>query len=91
MSYLHPAQRARIMALITAKEALLAKANAAYSSALENSEVQNYLIDTGEGKQATSRRKPSEIRIEITALEAEIDGLYNRLGGRGIVCMNLRR
>lgn len=88
---LHPIIRARVLAQIAKKEALLAKAELAYESALENSGVQSYMIDTGEGKQATTRRKPADIRTEITALETEINGLYSRLGGGGIVSMNLRR
>lgn len=91
MSYLHPALRARILAQIQAKETLLADAEAAYSSSLKNSEIQTYSFDSGEGKQMTVRRKPVEIRKEIDAITAELNGLYSRLGSSGIVSMNMRR
>jgi hypothetical protein len=91
MSPLHPSIRARIAAQIASKEATLVKANAAYDSALESSHISSYTFDGGEGKQQTFRRKPAEIRIEITNLETEIDSLYRRLGGTGVVNMTLRR
>jgi hypothetical protein len=91
MSYLHPTVRARINAQITTKELQLAAANTAYTAALENAEVQGYVFDSGEGKQATTRRKPAEIRKEITQLENEINALYARLSGTGVCTMNLRR
>lgn len=88
---LPPVIRARIVAQILAKEALLIKAELAYESALGNSETQSYMIDTGEGKQAATRRKPAEIREEISALETSLNSLYTRLSGTGLCNMTLRR
>lgn len=91
MSYLDPATKARIQAQIATKEAQLTAANTAYDEALRNSEVQSYMLDTGEGKQATTRRKPAEIYTQIKQLESDLNRLYRRLGGTGIVSVTLRR
>jgi uncharacterized small protein (DUF1192 family) len=91
MAYLHPTIRARIEAQINTKTAQLAAANASYTAALTNSEIQTYTFDSGEGKQSTTRRKPAEIAAAIRILESEIDRLQRRLDGTSIVNLNLRR
>lgn len=91
MSPLHPATLARINAQITAKERQLALANTAYEAALGDANVKFYAFDSGEGKQSATRRDPAQIRKEITNLERELERLYARRDGRGIVSMNLRR
>lgn len=82
---------ARIQAQITVKEAQLAVANEAYLKALGSADTESYTFDSKEGKQATTLRSPSVISNEIKKIEAELNRLYNRLSGTGIVNMNLRR
>lgn len=91
MSCITSAERARIVAQINTKQAQLEAANAAYTAALSNVEIQTFRFDSGEGSQSTTRRKPAEISSEITRLESELNRLYRRLDGGGIVNMNLRR
>lgn len=91
MTYIDPAIRAQLQAQYDTLQQQLAAANTAYTASLGNAEVQSYSLDTGEGKQSATRRKPAEIRIEITAIQREMAQLRQRLLGRGIVSMNLRR
>lgn len=91
MSYLTAAIRARIAAQISVKEAQLTAANEALTAALGNSEIQTYRFDSGEGNQSATRRSPEEIQRVIARLERELDALYQRQRGGGIVNMNLRR
>lgn len=83
--------RDRIIERITAKEIQLAAANAAYDLAIGSSDVESYSLDTKEGKQATTLRSPTVLQKIIQQLENEIDRLYRKLDGGGIVNMNLRR
>jgi hypothetical protein len=91
MAYLTPALRSRIQLQIATKELQLEAANNSLTAALGNAEVQTYQFDSGEGRQSTTRRKPEEIIRVIRQLESEIERLYRRLSGSGLVNMNLRR
>ena len=91
MAYLSATDRARIEAQIVTKTAQLDAANTALTAALANVEISSYKFESGEGSQSASRRKPAEIQESIRQLENQIDRLYNRLSGTGIVNMNLRR
>ena len=91
MSYLPSATVARINAQIATKEAQLAAANAAYTASLESSDTESYTLDTKEGKQSTTLRSPTVIKKQINELESDLDRLYRRLNGSGLVNMNLRR
>lgn len=76
---------------LATKEALLVLAYEAYNKALGSADTESYLFDSREGKQQTTLRSPSVIYNEIRHLESEIERLYRRLSGTGIVSMNLRR
>jgi len=91
MSYLSTTEKAQIAAQIAAKQAQLDAANTAYLAALSHSEVETYSFDSGEGKQMTKRRSPEELSREISLIESQINRLTNRLYGRGLINMNLRR
>lgn len=91
MAYLSPSQTARIQATLSIKEAQLSAAQAAYLKALESGDTESYLFDSREGKQSTTLRSPSVLSKEIRQLESEIERLYRRLSGTGLVNMNLRR
>jgi len=91
MAYLPPSQQARLQATLAVKEEQLSLAQAAYSKALESGDTESYLFDSREGKQSTTLRSPSVLSKEIRQLEADIDRLYRRLAGTGLVNMNLRR
>ena len=83
--------RARLTATLAVKEQQLTLVQAAYTKALESGDTESYKFDSREGKQETVLRSPSVLSKEIRILEAEINRLYNRLDGTGLVNMNLRR
>jgi len=89
MSYLTAAQIARIKARITVKEAALAGLDAAYTDA--QTKIKEYRFDSGEGSQRVMHRDLAEFSRQIAVLESEIDALYRRLDGTGVVNMGLRR
>lgn len=91
MSYLSPLNRQRILAQIATKETQLELANTAYSAALASGDTESYLFDSKEGKQSTTLRSPSVLFSQIQRLEADLDRLYRRLSGTGVITMNLRR
>lgn len=91
MSCISSTERARIVAQITTKEAQLAALNTAYTAALTASEIKSYKFDTGEGSQSTTRRDPAELYSQIRQIEMQLDRLYRRLNGGGIVNLNMRR
>lgn len=91
MGYLSAKIRNRIKAKIALKESQLAAANAAYLQALGSADVESYKFDSREGKQETTLRSPSVILKQIEMLESDLDRLYRRLEGGGIISFNLRR
>ncbi len=62
-------------------------------TAYENgtTEIESYMLDTGDGEQKTKYRSLDEILDQIQRLESIRDRLTRRLNGTGIVNMNLRR
>lgn len=90
MSCLTSAQRAAILALITAKQAQLDAANATLLSLL-GQEVEEYRFNSNEGSQWASRRKLEALRATIDWLQSEIDNLTRRLNSTGLISFNLRR
>ncbi|MCK5127566.1 MAG: hypothetical protein KAR42_15020 [candidate division Zixibacteria bacterium] len=89
MACITSSTRTRISASIAAKEAVLVSLYAAYSAAA--TEIEEYRFDSGEGNQRVTYRNLNEIKTNIDALESEIDSLYRRLAGKGVINMNLRR
>lgn len=83
--------RARYLARLQSIETKLEYLDEAYDAAVQNSEVEEYRFNSGEGSQQTKRRKPEEIRKEIEALEASYDRYYRKLTGGGLTNLNLRR
>lgn len=90
MAYLSPAQRTYLEAQITLKQAQLDKANATYEAMLENP-LEDWRLDSNEGSQRSKRYKLTEYKDQIDSLQAEIDQLWRKLRGGGLVSMNLRR
>lgn len=81
----------RILAQISTKETQLAAANEAYLKALQSGDTESYSFDSKEGKQSTTLRSPTVLAKTISQLEAELNRLYRRIEGGGVVNMNLRR
>jgi hypothetical protein len=91
MGCLSPTRVTEIKAEIVKLDELIAVAEAAYLSALTNSEIVEYRFDSGEGSQRTERRSPKQIREEIEALQSTKGRLERKLNGTSNVNMNLRR
>lgn len=91
MSSLSSSLQSRLATTLAIKESQLALAQEAYAKALGSADTESYLFDSREGKQQTTLRSPSVISKEIRQLETDIERLYRRLSGTGIVNMNLRR
>jgi uncharacterized coiled-coil DUF342 family protein len=89
MSCLSSSRRATLIARIEKKEAQLASLETAYDALIH--EIDEYKFNSGEGNQQVKYKSLKQISDEITRLEAEIDSLWRKLNGRGIVNMNLRR
>lgn len=60
-------------------------------SAYENSEIEEYSFNSGEGQQRTKRRSIKELSQELDRLEARKMRLLNKLYGRAIINLNMRR
>ena len=91
MGCLTSSQVATIQAEITTLNTQITAAEAAYLSALGNSEIETYRFDSGDGSQRADRRKPKEIREEIESLQATRTRLQRKLSGTSNLNMNLRR
>ena len=88
MAYLISSTVTRIKTRIAAKEAALAILEA---ELLKVTSAQSYRFNDGEGSISTEYRSAHEIRNNIRILENEIDYLYQKLQGFGIVSLKLRR
>lgn len=82
---------AEIEAEIARCDVYLVALDTAYTSAIGNSEIEKYRFDSGDGSQSAERRKPSEIREEMSAIQAKRDRLVRQLTGSGAVILRLRR
>ena len=72
------------------KKASLAIAYDTYDKLLAG-ENESYRFDSGEGSQATKKRKLEDLREQISTLESEIDGINRRLKGLGLTKLTLNR
>lgn len=84
-------RRQQILDRIVKKEEQLISLNTQYDEALENVSIESYTLDTGNGKQSTKRRNPEEIQKLISTTEKEIDSLYRKIRGTGLVNLNQSR
>jgi predicted RNase H-like nuclease (RuvC/YqgF family) len=89
MAYLTAAQIARIQARIASKEAAVIALEATLSDAMVA--AQSYRLTSADSSTSTEYRSLHEIRNNIRILEREIDSLYRKLSGTGVVTQQLRR
>lgn len=90
MAYLLSDSITRIQARIVSKEASLAVLEDTLAKASER-HVLSYRLGSGDGATSVENRSLHEIRNNIRILENEIDALYRKLNGSGVVNMQLRR
>jgi hypothetical protein len=91
MAYITSDRKTRILARIAAKEAALASLDAAFDEVAVSGQVQSYRLASGEGATSTEYRSLHEIRNNIRILEREIEHLYAKIDGTGLVKFKLRR
>jgi hypothetical protein len=91
MGCLSSAQVTRIKAAIAKLDELIAAAEASLLTAIENSEIETYRFDSGDGSQRADRRNPQEINDLIDDLAARRDRLQRKLDGTSNVTLNWRR
>lgn len=85
-------RRAILLARLAKKQEQL---EAAYDTFFEliSSTEESYKLDTGVGggSQQLKNKDALSLQSVIDNLEAEIDAIYMRLAGKGLVSLNLRR
>ena len=81
---------AELEAQIVEIEEALALARTAYKQALTG-DHKSYRLDSAGGSQRVDRRNTKDLRIEIRALESELEYWKRRLSGRGNPGLTLRR
>ena len=90
MACINSTTRTRLLARLAKREASLVIVEVTYDEALAVN-LEMYRFDSTEGEQTSRRRKLKDIKDQVDSLQAEIDNIRRRLGGQGIVNMNLRR
>ncbi len=90
MSINDPTYKADLEARLLAKRAQLTATQAAILELIPQN-IEEYKLDSSEMEQRVRRRKVSELQKLQESLESEIDSIYRRLNGGGLVTMNLRR
>ena len=90
MTCLSTATYTRLLAELQKLEDLYDLAVTTYESLLQE-QIASYRLDTGEGSQQARRVKMSEVSREIEWISSRADNIRNRLNGRRIVNMTLRR
>jgi hypothetical protein len=90
MSCLSSSDKARLQAELTDKQTQLDELKAAYTASLKGG-VKSYKFDSGEASQAVVYTSPKDLKDLIDETESEINALIRRLGGKGLVNIELRR
>ena len=90
MSINDPTYKADLEARLLAKRAQLLATQAALAELIPQN-IEEYKLDSGEMEQRVRRRKVKELADLQENLESEIDSIYRRLNGGGLVSLNLRR
>ncbi len=91
MACLSATRRAEITARITRLEARLTLTETAMDEMLAGEGVKSGKFDSGEAMSWWSYLSPKELQDQIDSIENRIDYYRNKLAGKGIVRMNLRR
>lgn len=76
---------------LSTKEAQLVKLYAQYDEAIDRTKYDSFTFDSGDARQAAKYRRPETIQKSISILEAQIDSLWMKLSGFGVVRIQLRR
>ena len=63
----------------------------AFDRALSVSDTEEYRFDSGDGSQKVIRRDPTKLESMIRGLESRYDWYINKIKGRGISSLVLRR
>lgn len=90
MAYLSTATHTRLVAQLARIEAQIAAADAAMLK-LVAGEIESFSLNTGEGTQSSKRWDAGNILTLISRLEQYAESIRQRLNGKGIVNMNVRR
>lgn len=77
-------RRARLEARLATKEAQLEALEATYTE-MSAWSVKEYELDTAGDVQRVRRISLKELREQIKTLETEIDNLYSKLNGGGVI------
>lgn len=90
MAYLSAALKATLEIRLARYETMLTAAYAAMDDLAEQS-IDRYELDTGEGRQEVFIRKVAAQQKHILFLEATIDHIRQRLAGKGVVALTMKR
>ena len=84
----------RVKSKIARKEVQLDTLNKTYDKLIDpdgTGDIESYKFDSGTASQSAKLRNPEDVAKEISRLEKEIEALYRKLSGRGLVNQNMRR
>lgn len=90
MLTLSTARRARINARITALTSQITAAETAMETAVAK-DIEEYTFNSGDGSQRAVNRDLDKMQKNIDNLYRTREHLYNKLRGRGIIRMSIRR
>lgn len=90
MTCLSSDRRAQLLARLEARDAQLTQAYETYLSSL-TAGTERYRFDSNEGSQSAWKTSLRDLEKVISILERQVDHLYRKLNGTGIVNFALRR